>query len=272
MSNAADRLSKLEATAQAEQESLKKGIRNTLITFSVLAVIVFAYSAFAFHKINNYVGPKGLKEYGELTVNILEDQPGRLLRKYDANKEEWAELVVTRALDATPEVENFLKNQMTLFADDLNVKMKKEFLPNMATYIRESAPQMKADYAAAKKLDKDLTPGKFLCDMYIQFLDREIKAKVIDFDAAEVKANEMSKAIYNLHKGTIPLTKREVAERKILINFVIIARLSRVSDSPILADLKAYFRKRTGVTMSQLTEDKVLDEVEDGHKSEPITP
>ena len=262
MTNATDRLEKLEAAVLAEQQGLAKSIRNTLITFGVLVVIVLFYTAWAYNQINSYIGPEGLKTYGEQTVNLIVEQPGELIRQYDANKEEWAELIVNEALKAVPQAEEFLKVQMDRYADQISLKLRKEFFPELNKYLRESAPALKAKYADAKKTKPELTPVQFLCDTFIEFLDEELRQHVIDFDAAAEKANKLSAQLYYLQKKDgPPITREEVAERKILINFILIAKLGP-EDSPCLEEFHKFLQERLGVESRQVQEDKVLPDVE----------
>ena len=108
-----------------------------------------------------------------------------------------------------------------------------------------------------------------MCDVYVDLLDKEIKKNVVDFDAAEELANSLHAQMYNLQKKKDePLTRKELAERKILINFVLISKMG-TEGSPFLEEFKRFLKDRVGVTPRQLEEDKVLPDIEGAEGQTP---
>lgn len=261
-----DRLTTVEKILKDEQEALRRGANRALVGFIAIAIVVLLYTSYVIGVIHSHIGPEGLKVHGESVVNMIAAQPDGLVRLYGENKDAWATLVVDRAYQAIPEVEAFLTNQMDIYTDAKGTELKRDLFPALTAYLRQTAPELKAGYAAEKKQHPELTFGEYLSDVYVQFLDSELRKHVVDFDAAETLANDVSRNLYHLQKPGRPLTKRDVAERKIVINLVLLAKLG-IDDSPIYEEFVKFMEQRFGITPDLVDETAILPDIE---SNEPV--
>ncbi|MCJ8329275.1 MAG: hypothetical protein HRT89_08360 [Lentisphaeria bacterium] len=252
-------LSALLEIIESENNSLKSKVKIFIGVWVVIAIIVIAYTSFVFSHLSKEFAPARMAEQGEAVVNKLASQPEQIIAMYDENKDVWANHFVDEGLKQVPELEKLIKNQIDLYGQKLTSEMKGKFFPAMSAYLKGSSSEIKAAYADAKKKNAELTLGEYLTELIVIVLMKEFD-KIIDIDAAIEKGNGLNKGLYELSKDKHPISKLEVAERKILVNLILISKLKDMDGSPILDDLSDFLKKQFGVTGKQVNEIKAIDE------------
>ena len=159
MSNQDQHMETIVHRLEAENARLQKRLRITCIVFAILAVIVLGYCSFVYKHIQELVGPETLKERGEAAVNTLAEQPDRFIRKYDEEKDEWASALVAGSLDSIPRVTELTKNRIDMEVDKVCHEVENKLFPEIAAFLRDSAPELRAKFKDAKAKDADLTVG-----------------------------------------------------------------------------------------------------------------
>ncbi len=268
MSSAEDKARSIERVLQEEQEKLRKRFNVTLVVYGILILFLLIYTNFIYSRIYGYIGPEGLKDHGETVVNLVSQYPDELLKMYEESKNDLADSVVQQTFDAIPEAKGLLKNQIDVYNDKLGAELRSTIIPGFREYIRGTLPQLKADYKEAKAKKPDLTVGMFITDLYVEYLDKEI-SKILNEDAVIAQAESLQKALYTMDKAKGPITRKQEAERQIIINFIMMAKLDS-EGSPILEDLHKFLEERFGVDKRQVQEDKVLDDVETNDPQEEL--
>lgn len=262
MASAKDQADAILKKLRTERESLEKNLKRLVAVYGVLSVVLLFGTHEMYKQIYEIVGPKGVETFGTSVVTTIAGAPDKLVYLYQENKDLFADQVIDHTLKAMPELEAFLKNRMSQYGDQVGVAMRKQLLPQFATYIKENSGQLKARYNEAKATRKDLTFGMFLTDVFVDILDKEL-AKALNEDKVIKEAEDLQKALYSLQKSDGPITKRQEAERKVLVNFVIMAQMRADGDeSPILEGLNKFLQKRFPHERGGVSKEEVLPDID----------
>lgn len=263
-----DKIKAFEAKLIEERDKLQKSFKLAMITYIILALVVLIYTTFAYSAFYSLIGPEGMKEQGTMIVNTAADYPDKLLLEYEANRDEWAKAVTDKALAAIPEVEKVITTQLDAYNADIKEALRKEIMPGFNEYLTGTTPALKVRLAELKKTRPDATIGMVLTNVFVEYLDQET-AKLLREDEVIAKAEDLQRDLHSLQKADGKLTKKQLAERKLLVNFILISKLD-VDGSPLLDELHKFLEKRFGVTAKQVQEDKVLEDIPDPTDQEPL--
>jgi hypothetical protein len=244
----------------AERDKLRKGFTVAVTAYAVIALAVIVYAVVVFNGFRTIVGPKGLSEQCMSYINMTAHAPQQLKTAYDDSKDEWAQLVVTKALDAIPEVEQLIKTQLDGYNADIKEAIVREIMPNFKEYMKGAIPELKVRLGELKKTRPDATVGMALTAVFVEYLERET-ARLLKEDEVVEQAGKLQKDLYALQKPTERMTRKELATRKLLISFILISKLD-TDGSPMLEEFQKFLEKRFGVTAGQVQEDKVLEDVQ----------
>ena len=252
-------LKQFEDRLIAERDKLRRGFTITITAYVVVALAVTVYAIVVFSGFSTLVGPKGLSEHCVSYINLASHAPQQLKAAYNSNKDELADLVVNRALDTIPQVEGVLKSQLDGYNADIKEAMKREVMPNFREYMMGSIPELKARLAELKKTRPDANIGMALTNAFVEYLEIET-ARLVKEDEIIKQAGKLQDDIYALKDSKARMTRKELATRKLLISFILIAKMD-THGSPLLEEFHKFLEKRFGVTPSQIKEIKVLEDV-----------
>ncbi len=252
----------------AERDKLRKGFTIAVTAYVVIALAVIVYSVVVYNGFKTIVGPKGLSEQCMAYINMASHAPEKLKSSYDESKEDWAQLVVTKALDSIPAVEGLIKTQLDGYNDDIKEAIVREVMPNFKDYMKGAIPELKIRLGELRKTRPDATIGMALTAAFVEYLEKET-ARLVKEDDVIVHAHQLQKSLYTLQKPQTRMTRKELATRKLLISFILISKLD-MEGSPMLEEFHKFLEKRFGVTAKEIQEDKVLDDVKTDDPQEEL--
>jgi len=218
MKDLESRIESLGAKIEKMRKHDASSLKATVIGYLLVVIFVFVYTQSIMHWIKKEVSPNNLSAYTRQTIKkkfLTQEQCQSMVNYCRKQAPVWADkLVVMTHEQVIPRLKTKVKELIDKTADKGIIKLKKDVFPRVNDFLKVHAEKLKkhqdiADPEIAKEL------AKILSDKCESELDKFINEKV-EFRIALLKKD--------LHKmATKPyskLTRKEAAERRLLVNWV----------------------------------------------------
>lgn len=225
MNNLETKLATLEALANEQEAKLSKGIRNAIITYMILALVVFGYTLFVGNKLIELTSPQVVKEQFMAYINQVPQQRQALYDTYKKNSDAWAKALVSNVIDSMPLLENQIQALLTQYTDALARQVETEILPSFTAYLKAEAPEIQAKYKDLTDKDVAIGMANIFVDIIETEMDKYINKELVD------DLNKLQVQLQELAKPNASLTQRQDAQRRVIQYWVFLTEHTPVGES-----------------------------------------
>ena len=228
MSKIADKITGLEDLLEERERKLYKKIRNSIMIYVVLVIFVIAYTSFVVTQIKKLT----TVEYAfEIIKGTMSEQVTTLrnkgTQKIKENSDMWATNLVIQIVDTIPLLE---KPVLMIFDDMTNyivLHVENVLVPAFTANLRENAEELKSRYKEFQ--DEEKMQG--LSYIFVEIFENEMDKYINDKFVSEVF--NLQKKLRELSSDNVELTRKEEAQRRILINWMYLTDNADFSESPL---------------------------------------
>ncbi len=253
MSKVSDRIASLENLIQEREIKLNKKIKNSVIIYIVLVICVGIYTTVVGSKIKELTTIENMFEVARGTiaghVTTLRNEG---INKIKGNSDQWAATMVNQGIDVIPQLEK----PILMVFDDLNdyviQHVENVLVPAFTDAIRDNAADLKDRYNEFK--DDEKMQGLSL--IFVEIFENEMDKYINDKFISEVF--DLQFKLNSLASSNLELTKREIAQRKIIINWLYLVDNTKAGDSP----LSSFISRFANQAKSLINNDDNLSEEE----------
>jgi hypothetical protein len=228
MSKIADKITTLENLLEGRERKLYKKIRNSIIIYIVLVIFVIAYTSFVVTQIKKMT----TVEYAfEIIKGTMSEHTTTLrnkgIEKIKANSDMWATNLVQQIVDIIPLLE---KPIIAMFDDMTNyivLHVEHVLVPAFTATLRENSAELKARYNDFEDEEKMQGLSYIFVEIFENEMDKYINAKFVS------EVFNLQKKLRELSSNNVKLTKKEDAQRRILINWMYLTDNAEFSEGPL---------------------------------------
>ncbi|HBC86369.1 MAG TPA: hypothetical protein DCZ94_05375 [Lentisphaeria bacterium] len=220
MNNNIEILAKVDHLSKVMQEKKEKAISTTklyAIVYGIIVLFVFGYTTFIFTKLKEVTTPDSVSAI--VTNKIKESLPelnNAIIEQTKKNAPILAEKAVEAVHDAIPKVEDIVKDLINENGKHLILQIKTELFPQFLKIIRNNAKSINESADAFT----DENTAKEIAKLLTKEIEREIDYNVIG-DEFYGKMNALRAELEKIaSKPLNQLTAKEMAERKIIVNWI----------------------------------------------------
>ena len=226
MSAVSDRVKSLENLLSDREDRLNKKITRTIIIYVILVCFTGAYTIFMVYYLKRQTSPDVLSE---VAVNLTSQYAAKgrdyAVNRIGDNSEELAQAVVTQTIESIPKAEIPILNAVDIFIDYVEQHMKNELIPAFTRVLEKHADELRARYQDLQ--DEEKMQGLAL--VFVDILELEMDRYINEALISEVF--ELKKKLLEFARADATLTKKQLAQREVLINWVYLTENQDVGDS-----------------------------------------
>ncbi len=246
MNKAAERVQALEKMIETQEKRIRRGMKMVAWIYAVLIIIVLAYTTYVYKFITDVVEEQTTEDQvtaytRSWCITELPKHRKTALKKLREESDLWAKDLVTAVINMIPVLEDRLKVHADMAIASMMVELNKEVLPAFEK-------QLEADAMTVKQSWNDL--GNEAFTKTISELYFETMAKELDFylDQHFVKdLEEFQAELRNITAEGKPVTKKQDAQRRVLVSWAALSKGGDSGKSEVFAELL----KRVENEMSQ---------------------
>ncbi len=251
----------LHRILSSKRDKLQQRTQIILGVFATLVVLLLISTTIAYKELNEIIGPQGFEEAGTYAVNRMANLGDQFGAAYMKNREQWADMLVDETIALIPRGSDYLKQYVSVATDGVTHELLNSLTPNTVAYLRANLPQLRQEFLEMKKKNPELTPAHFFVDKFIDVVDHDL-SRILREEEVLAQATELQKKLYRLHKKEGKLTRKELAERKILVAFMEMTRWG-TEGSIYVGELKRLFEKYFQIHLETLEKKEVMKDVSD---------
>ena len=226
MSAVTDRIISLENLLNERENTLNKKISRTIVIYVILVGLTAAYTLFMVYYLKRQTSPEILSEIAlNLTSQYAAKGREHTVQRTTENSEEIAQVVVEQTINSIPRAEVPILNLVDVFIDYIDQHMKNELIPAFTVILEENADELRARYQDLQ--DEEKMQGLAL--MFVDILEIEMDKYINESLISEVF--ELKKKLLELASPEGQLTKKQFAQRQVLINWVYLTENKEVGNS-----------------------------------------
>jgi len=226
----------LEKTLRKEYEKAIIGVKVTALIYGLLAIFVFAYTSYVYVKIRELATPANVAalagDYAKEKIPVLKQH---LVAQVNANAADWANQLADYAhKELIPQLGDTAKQQLNNLADMLMQEIKTKHLPALKDYLK-------------KNVDEALSHAEIVSDDKIAKAYAVLLVEELDGEVDKIMDNKIYQQIENLknevetliHKPKAKLTKKEDAEKRVLMYWSYLANHKDMGESLFASKMQA---------------------------------
>ena len=254
MSKASDKLAAVEQLLSDREEKLRKKLTLTSIIYAVLVLFTAGYTLLIIPLIKKKTSPDAASEYAiawALThMSNVRINTGEQLRE---NSQELSKTIVKQTIELIPKFEEPLlgvvNNSVNYIVDQIEVVL----IPAFTKALQKNSDELKRSYKDFE--DEEKMQGLAL--VLVEILEKELDLYINEAFIKEVF--ELKKRLLELGKPGVELTKKEIAQRDVLINWIYLSN-NQATGGSAFYDLV----ERMKTEVNNLIHDEKKDEEIDG--------
>ena len=225
----------LEKTLRKEYEKTIISVKVTALIYGLLAIFVFAYTSYVYVKIKELATPANVAalagDYAKEKIPVLKQH---LVAQVNANAADWANQLASCAHKLIPQLGDAAKQQLNNLADMLMQEIKTKHLPALKDYLK-------------KNVDEALSHAEIVSDDKIAKAYAVLLVEELDGEVDKIMDNKIYQQIENLknevetliHKPKAKLTKKEDAEKRVLMYWSYLANHKDMGESLFASKMQA---------------------------------
>lgn len=221
-----DKLSQLEVAITAEQVRLQKRVSQAVIVYSIIIVAVIGYTTYLVPKLQQRTSPEALTELGKSTISQYAEQ-GRehLLAQLETNSEDVAKQIVTTVVEQVPHLDQYVGDLVDALSDQLVQTIQAELVPQFTAVLDANSAEIKDSYDELN--DDEVAEG--LVGLFMEVIEGEMDKYLNEEFVHSV--GELQKQLRELGRPDVALTRKQDAQRRVLIYWSYLAKNGEVGDS-----------------------------------------
>lgn len=252
MSTLADKITQLEALVDEKEKKLEKKIRQTIILYAVIVVLVAAYTIVVGNILVGFLSPQMLAE--QLQATLSEQIPAlreTVVTEARRNTRRYVRNMADKLVESVPVMEGMIFTKLDGLTEYLAAAVEHEVMPTFAEYIKAHAPELKEKYAQMK----DPETGKGIALIFLSVLETEMDKYLNEKLIGSMEG--LQKDLIKLSKPGAALNRKQDAERRALRYWAYLAEHGDTGNSVVL-DLVEKAKQRFLDIMGMEEEEPVL--------------
>lgn len=234
MNKVEEKIRALEQLVDERERKLNRKIKTTIVIYAVLVVVVAAYTTIIVPKFKEETSPEKLHEIARGTIGEhiteLRIRAADHIREHSAD---WASLAVRRSIEMIPQLED----PILQLSDDLNDYIAEHIehvlIPSFTNALKEHAEEIRDRY----KEFNDEEKMRGLALIFIEVFEEQMDDYLNDRFTVEVF--ELQKRLMDFSRTGGQMTKKQDAQRRLLINWLYIAEVGESGESPLTTYLES---------------------------------
>jgi len=234
MSDLLTRIEALEAWTEKQERRARRGLIWTCVGYSVLVVVVAAYTLIIVPILKELTTPKALGEQAHAWLQTELPAQRRALVSYCLDSSPgWAQAGVELVKSAVPALEDHARAALDVYSGKAADSLKTEFGPALTKAVTARTPELKAKYEELKKTNK----GQEVPGTLAALLGAEMDKYLTDeFLLATEKLQTQLRELATRPESQ--LTRREEAQRRALSAWTVLSEDGKLNQG-VLEDLMA---------------------------------
>ncbi len=229
MSTVTDRISALERLLEEKDENLKKKIKMTGLIYGVLVLIVAIYTTWIIPEIKKMTSPEVAAELAlaQISANIPQLRSAAVKQIRD-NQDQWIAAIIEQVIQTIPQLEKPALVAFDQITDYLVQHVEHVLIPAFTAALKDNAVELKDRYQDFR--DEEKMQGLAL--VFVEIFELEMDRYLNDKFIKEVYG--LREKLRVLAEPTSELTKKELAQRKILVNWMYITETQQFGDTKVI--------------------------------------
>lgn len=226
----------LEQAIKTERGSVSASLKVSLVFYGLMVVIVLGYTSYVTSKFEEMATPS------TVAALVAEQMQSRVpsIREYlvkntKAKAPEWAAKVVDYSGEIVPQIEAMAKNGIDSATESMMTEIKAQYMPQLQDYLQNNLDRVFANHDVVN--DEDMV--KQLASLLIDDVDRELN---------QVFSNRYYKQLEDVRAEIIKistkpndkLTMKEMAEKRVLIDWMFLTEYGVVGDNYFIDFVKFF--------------------------------
>jgi hypothetical protein len=258
MSRVSDRITNLENLIEERESKLRKKITSTKVIYGILVLVVAGYTLAIVPLIKK---ESSVDKMLEIATGMLSQHATNLrttaVDHIKENSDGWAKLAVTSAMDSIPKLGTPILAVFDDLTDYIVQHLESVLIPAFTQSIVENAGELKDQYAEFK--DEEKMEGLSL--IFVEVLEDEMDKYLNDRFVTEVF--KLQRQLHSISGSNKTLTKREDAQRRILVNWMYLSKHGESGESffsNLVDKVKHQFKSLLEVEEEDDIEDAITSE------------
>ncbi len=239
MTAVADKLAALEAALAEQEVTLRRKTKTTVIVYAILVGVVAGYTFYVAKLIKELTSKEALTEHIQSALSgIVPERRQAIIDQLKSSAPDLAKTAVGQIEQTViPTIEQQAKGVLDKLAGTVVKSIREKVVPDFAEFLRKDANTLKQ--AHSELLDKESSEAVVL--LFISIIEEELDKYLNDRFIHAV--GDLRKEVMDLTKKGARLTRREDAQRRVLINWAYLAEHKDVGTS-LYFDLLQDFKKK----------------------------
>lgn len=233
----ADLIAKLDAldkTIQDERNKVSSNIKLAAFAYGIIVILVFGYTTFITLRYREMATPKTVAVIvSDAAKNKIPLMSGYLHEHAKTQAPAWADRGFEYLHTMVPEIEKLAKTQIDDIIDGVIKHTQDNYVPQLSKYLDEHVDRLFSN----KDVVTDHKLARGISQLLVDELNREID-KVVH-DKFYTKISDLRKDVEVIAaKPKERLTKKEDAERRVLLYWMFLVKYGDPGDSKFIESLK----------------------------------